>query len=211
VLFFNNFCEKDQPLLVTIFNTNLASMSERRVHVRLLGEKGLIEQHDYVLSLPGQSSVNLPLESMAQAPWVQVEISFRDKPEDPNENNDSASCGVADPEAPQPTVEPEPTAQPVSRVTAPPASGGATSDPVWRQAAAAPTAQTVATLVPRVAPAANNNVPQPSLTPAGDAGGGLAPPPEGLFPSRLLLLTGVVLLAAGSSWGFYYLTRPVNS
>jgi hypothetical protein len=56
---------------------------------------------------------------------------------------------------------------------------------------------------------AQANSAQPTLTPLGDAGGGLAAAPEGgLLSSRTLMLVGVVFLAGGSSWAFYYLTKP---
>jgi hypothetical protein len=47
------------------------------------------------------------------------------------------------------------------------------------------------------------------LTPIGSAGGGLASQGDGgLLPNRTLMLIGVVFLTGGSSWAFYYLTRP---
>jgi hypothetical protein len=219
VSFFNNFCEAGEPLLATIFNTSATPLEGRTLRLRLWSESGVLEEHEHQISLPAYSTANLPLSNTAQPPWVKLEIELMDGPADPNPNNDSASCGVIAVATPESTEEPADfqaanniAPGSASRAAPPPATGISTNA-VWRQAAPTRTptaAQPKATLAPLTAPAARpiaNGV-QPSLTPIGDAGGGLAPAPQSSFPGRTLLMTGVVLLAAGSSWAFYYLTRP---
>jgi hypothetical protein len=218
VSFFNNFCDAGQPLLATIFNTSATPLQGRTLRLRLTTESGVVEEHDHQLSLPAYSSANFPLTNTAQPPWMNLEIELLDGPADPNPNNDSVSCGVTAVATAVPTLPPgEPQIGSVppgsSSRAAPPPASGINPNSVWRQAAptatqAAPAVQ--ATLAPLIAPAAKPiaNNPQPSLTPIGDAGGGLAPAPESSFPSRTMLMIGVVFLAAGSSWAFYYLTRP---
>jgi len=218
VSFFNNFCEAGEPLLATIFNASATPLEGRTLHLRLSTESGVVEEHDHQLSLPAYSTTNLPLSGTAQPPWVTLEIELIGGPPDPNPNNDSASCGVTAVATAEPTQPSDQTE--VARVSpgsasraAPPPASGISPNAVWRQAAptATPTLPALQpTLAPLTAPAAKPiaNGPQPSLTPIGDAGGGLAPAPQSPFPSRTLLMTGVVLLAAGSSWAFYYLTRP---
>jgi hypothetical protein len=218
VSFFNNFCEAGEPLLATIFNTSATPLQSRTLRLRLSTEGGVLEEHDYEFSLPAYSSTNLPLTNSAQPPWVNLEIELLDEPADPNPNNNSASCGVSAAATVEPTPEPGEvevgSVLPGSRSpAAPPPASGVSTNAVWRQAAptATPAVPAVqATLAPLTAPAAKPiaNGPQPSLTPIGDAGGGLAPAPQSSFPSRTLLMIGVLLLAAGSSWAFYYLTRP---
>jgi hypothetical protein len=222
VSFFNNFCEAGEPLLATIFNTSATPLEGRTVRLRLTAESGLLEEHDHYLSLAPYSTANLPLLNPATPPWVQVEIQMMDGPEDPNLTNNSISCGVGALPATEATPTIEADALPesgsvapgsASRAAPPPASGIGSS--VWRQvtptATAAPVLQP--TLAPLAAPASQPiaNSPQPSLTPIGDAGGGLAPASTSAFPSKTLMMTGVVLLATGSSWAFYYLTRPPRS
>jgi hypothetical protein len=205
VVFFNNFCELGQPLMATVFNTSATPLNGRTLRLRLSGESGVLEEHDHYLNLEPQSSVNLPLANAAQPPWVKIEIELLESPADPNPANDSSSCGVPDPATPQPTA--EATSTPAGRV--PPISGGATSDSARRQTAPTQAPSTAAVQPTTRAARAQTNSPQPVLTPIGDAGGGLAPQAEGgLLASRTLMLTGVVLLAGGSSWAFYYLTRP---
>ena len=206
VAFFNNFCDRDQPLMATVFNTSATPLNGRTVRLRLFSDRGVLEEHDHYLSLEPQASINLPLANRAQAPWVKIEIVLLETPEDPNPSNDSSSCGV--PQAAATELETQPTQAAAGRVPA--VSGGSTGDATWRQAARSPTPQPVAQVLATRAPArTQTNSPQPSLTPIGDAGGGLASPPEGgLLASRSLMLAGVVLLAGGSSWAFYYLTRP---
>jgi hypothetical protein len=225
VSFFNNFCEAGQPLLATIFNASATPLENRTLRLRLSGEDGVLEEHDHAFSLPAFGTANLPLYNAAQAPWVKLEIELVGGVADPNPNNDSASCGVAaiataEPTQPAGSIEAGSIAPGTSSRSAPPPASGVGSGSVWRQALPTPTPALTAeepvlqpTLAPVAAPPSSSsrsvaNGPQPSLTPIGDAGGGLAPQPRGSFPSRTLLMTGVVLLAAGSSWAFYYLTRP---
>jgi len=223
VSFFNNFCEAGQPLLATVFNTSATPLQNQTVRVTLSNESGVLEQHDHQISLPPYSTTNLPLFNTASPPWISVEIHLVTGPADPNPHNDSASCGIVAVATEAPA---EATATPEAGVSdsasfapgtisrsAPPPASGVGGDAVWRQPEPTPTAvpplpTSVAPLTapPSAQPIANG--PQPSLTPIGDAGGGLAPEPRGAFPSRTILMTGVVLLAAGSSWAFYYLTRP---
>jgi hypothetical protein len=218
VSFFNNFCEAGQPLLATVFNTSATPLEGRTLRLRLEGENGSLEEHDHTISLPPYGTLNLPLYNPAAPPWVKLQISLVGGPADPNPHNDSASCGVA----PLPTAQPAPSSEVMgttdlapgtSSRSAPPPASGLGSNSVWRQALPTPTPAAPLlqpTLAPLTAPPSQPiaNGPQPSLTPIGDAGGGLAPEPESAFPSRTLLMTGVVLLAAGTSWAFYYLTRP---
>jgi hypothetical protein len=204
VAFFNNFCEPGQPLLVTVFNSSATPLPGRTVRLRLSGESGVLEEHDHYLELAPLASVNLPLANAAQPPWVAVEIEVLGEPADPNAGNDSASCGVA-----ASAAQPEPTSQPLAS-SEPPSVGGSARDATLRQAPRpSPTAPVAAAQPVRAPSRPQANSPQPSLTPIGSAGGGLAPPPqEGLIPSRTLMLAAAVLLAGGGSWGFYYLTRP---
>ncbi len=225
VSFFNNFCEAGQPLLATIFNTSATSLQSRTLRLRLFGENGLLEEHDHQISLPAYGTANLPLYNSAAPPWVRVEIELVTGVADPNSNNDSTSCGVAAVATEEPTPQPAaagdsdlpPLSPGTSSRAAPPPASGISSNSVWHQAVPTPTpAEPVLqpTLAPLTAPSSARSIangPQPSLTPIGDAGGGIAPAPQGTFPSRTLLMTGVVLLAAGSSWAFYYLTRPRNA
>lgn len=222
VAFFNNFCEAGQPLLATIFNTSATRLDNRTLRLRLYDESGLLEEHDHQISLEPYSTSNLPLFNSAAPPWVRVEMELVGGMADPNPNNDSASCGV---EAVATEVLPaqlgssdaaalSSLAPGTSSRAAPPPASGIGSNSVWRQAlpTATPAEPAVApTLAPLTAPSSARavaNGPQPSLTPIGDAGGGLAAADQGVFPSRTLLMTGVVFLAAGTSWAFYYLTRP---
>jgi hypothetical protein len=216
VSFFNNFCEAGAPLLATIFNTSATPLEGRTIRLRLSAESGLLEEHDHQISLAPYSTANLPLLNMAVAPWVQLELQLIGGPDDPNANNNSVSCGVAAIATVEPTQAPGAAESTyvapgsASRAAPPPASGLG-SNSVWRQAAPTTTPPALQpTLAPLTAPASQPvaNSPQPSLTPIGDAGGGLAPAPQSAFPSRTLMMSGVVLLAAGSSWAFYYLTRP---
>ncbi|HLG12096.1 MAG TPA: hypothetical protein VI876_10075 [Dehalococcoidia bacterium] len=206
VVFFNNFCERDQPLMATVFNTSATPLEGRTVRLTLSTESGVLEEHDHYLSLEPLASVNLPLANTARPPWVTIQISLLESPADPNAGNDSSSCGVP---APESQVQETPTASPAA-ARGSSASGGATADATWRQAGAAAPPQPGAQVQPTRAPArAQTNLAQPTLTPLGDAGGGLAAAPEGgLLSSRSLMLAGVVFLAGGGSWGFYYLTRP---
>jgi hypothetical protein len=203
VVFFNNFCDLGQPLMATVFNTSATPLKGRNVRLRLSGESGVLEEHDHYLSLGPLASVNLPLANTAQPPRVKIEIILLDAPADPNPNNDSSSCGVPAAQSDEPA--PEPTKKPGGRAL--PAGGASGGDGVSRQAAAAaPTALPQATRGPT---RAQTNNPQPSLTPIGSAGGGLAPQGEGgLLPSSTLMLAGVVFLTGGTSWAFYYFTRP---
>jgi hypothetical protein len=208
VAFFGNLCEFDHPLMATVFNTSATPLTNRTVRLRLTTQTGLLEQHDHYLSLEPLGSANLPLAHKARAPWVRIEVFLLDAPEDPNPDNDSYTCDVA---APSPTETPvtQPTQTPSGRAL--PVSGGPAGDATLRQTSASPTAPPVNQVQATRAPArAQTNSPQPSLTPISDAGGGLAPPPaEGsLLDSRTLMLAAVVFLAGGSSWAFYYLTRP---
>lgn len=222
VSLFNNFCEAGQPLLATVLNASPTPLQGGTVRVRLFGAGGLLEEHDHHLSLAPTGSTNLPLSNTASPPWIRVDVALMSGGIDTNPNNDSVSCGVTAEAAP--TIGPAETADSasgeVSNVVpgtssraAPPPASGIGNDSVWRQAEPTPT-PTVAplpTVAPASAPASAQpiaNGPQPSLTPIGDAGGGVAPANESPFPSRTLMMTGVVLLAAGSSWAFYYLTRP---
>jgi hypothetical protein len=167
----------------------------------------VLEEHDHYLSLEPLASTNLPLANHARAPWVKIEITLLETPEDPNASNDSSSCGV--PAAA--TAEPGPQPTQVAGGRASSVSGGSAGAATLRQAAASPTPPPVAQVQPttRAVSRAQTNSPQPSLTPIGDAGGGLASQPKpGLLASRTLMLAGVVFLAGGSSWAFYYLTRP---
>jgi hypothetical protein len=223
VSFFNNFCEAGQPLLATIFNTSVTPLQNQTVRVTLSNENGVLEEHDHQITLPAYSTTNLPLFSTASPPWIKVEIQLMTGPADPNPNNDSASCGIAAIATETPV---EPTQGPGTAIaggsnivpgsssrSAPPPASGVGENAVWRQPEPTPTGVPVlpTAAAPLTAPSSARpiaNGPQPSLTPIGDAGGGLAPEPQGSFPSRTILMTGVVLLAAGSSWAFYYLTRP---
>jgi len=200
VAFFNNFCDKGQPLMATIFNTSATPLAGRSVRLRLSTDSGVLEEHDHYLNLDPYSSVNLPLANTARTPWVQIEITLLGTPADPNPNNDSSGCGVPG-EASE-----SPQADVASGGRAGPAEG-ATND-TWRQPAPSQTPTPSTRQPARAVAGVTSNSPQPSLTPIGDAGGGLAPSAGGGFASRTLLLTGVVLLAGGSSWAFYYLTRP---
>jgi hypothetical protein len=209
VVFFNNFCSLDQPLMATVFNTSATPLQGRTIRLRLSSDTGLMEEHDHFITLAPLANINLPLLNPARAPWVKIEIELLEAPADSNPANDSSSCGVAAPESPTA----EPTAPPtvVSGRRVPPAvAGGASSESTLRQPEVTPTPPAASQVQPTRAPArAQTNSPQPSLTPIGDAGGGLpSQSGGGFFASRTLMLTGVVLLAAGSSWGFYYLTRP---
>ena len=212
-----------QPLLATIFNTSATTLDGRTVRLRLFSETGLLEEHDHQISLQPYGTANLPLFNSAAPPWVRLEMELVAGVPDPNPNNDSASCGVeAVPTAEAPTqaagpsdgAAPSSLAPGTSSRAAPPPASGVGSNSVWRQALPTATpAEPVLqpTLAPLTAPSLARpvaNGPQPSLTPIGDAGGGVAAAPGAAFPSRTLLMTGVVLLAAGSSWAFYYLTRP---
>jgi hypothetical protein len=202
VVFFNNFCELDQPLMATVFNTSATPLSGRTVRLRLSTESGVLEEHDHYLNLAPQASVNLPLANTARPPFVKIEIVLLESPADPNPNNDSSSCGVPAPATGEPSA--EPTKKPAGRVL--PVGGGSSGDATLRQAAGQPTPQPQTTRGPA---RAQTNSPQPSLTPIGSAGGGLAPQSEGgLLANKTLMLIGVVFLTGGSSWAFYYLTRP---
>ena len=221
VSFFNNFCEAGQPLLATVFNTSATTLESGTLRVSLFGEEGLLEEHDHSVSLGPYGTANLPLFNPATPPWMRVEIILVTGGMDSNPNNDSASCGVTAVEiltaeslqTPGASEETHVAPGTSSRAAPPPASGVGTNS-VWRQALPTPTpgeAPVQATTAPLSAPSSAQpiaNVPQPSLTPIGDAGGGVAPAPQKPFPSRTLMMTGVVLLAAGTSWAFYYLTRP---
>jgi hypothetical protein len=206
VVFFNNFCDRDQPLMATVFNTSATPLNGRTLRVKLSSESGVLEEHDHYLSLEPLASTNLPLANRAQAPWVKIEITLLETPEDPNPSNDSSSCGV--PAAATAEPGPQPTQAAAGRAS--PVSGGSTGAATLRQAGASPTQPPIAQVQPtRAVSRAQTNSPQPSLTPIGDAGGGLASQPKpGLLASRTLMLAGVVFLAGGSSWAFYYLTRP---
>jgi hypothetical protein len=202
VVFFNNFCELGQPLMATVFNTSATPLNGGSVRLRLSTESGVLEEHDHYLTLAPLASVNLPLANTAQPPWVKIEILLLDSPVDPNPNNDSSSCGVPAPVTNEPPA--EPTNRPGGRVL--PVSGGSSGDATLRQAGTQPTVQPQATRAPS---RAQTSGPQPSLTPIGSAGGGLASQGDGgLLPNRTLMLIGVVFLTGGSSWAFYYLTRP---
>ena len=48
--------------------------------------------------------------------------------------------------------------------------------------------------------------PDLNLTPTGAAGGGTAP--VALRPNQTLMAAGLIVLAAGASWGFYYFVKP---
>jgi len=222
VSFFNNFCEAGQPLLATIFNTSATPLQNQTLRVRLSDQDKVLEEHDHQISLPAYGTTNLPLYNPAQPPWVKIEIRLVTGPADPNPNNDSASCGVAvlateEPSQSEDTLEESDLSPGTSSRAAPPPASGVGSNAVWRQALPTPTSAAPVlqpTLAPLTAPSSSQpiaNGPQPSLTPIGDAGGGLAGEPQAAFPSRTLMMTGVVLLAAGTSWAFYYLTRPKNA
>ena len=224
VAFFNNFCAPGQPLLATIFNTSATPLESRTLRLQLYTENGLVEEHDHFVSLPPFGTMNLPFLHPAEPPWVKVEISLVDGPADPNPGNDSVICGVADPEATAGTSTESgddgdfelPDLSPgTSSSSAPPPASGLGSGSVWRQVAPTPTQAPPPTPEPSPAQTGGttsspprSNDPQPALTPIGDAGGGLAGESGGAFPSRALMTTGIVLLAAGTSWAFYYLTRP---
>ena len=214
VSFFNNSCELGGPLLVTIFNTSATPLVDRTLRLRLIGEGGLLEEHDHFIGLAPFGSANLPLLNKAVPPWVRIEIELVSGVPDPNPNNDSASCGVVPLPTQEPTQQPSLLENPdlspgTSSRSAPPPASGIGGASVWRSALPTPTAAPA--VQPTLAPPAGraiSNDPQPALTPIGDAGGGIAAAPQGAFPSRTLLMSGVVLLAAGTSWAFYYLTRP---
>ncbi len=215
VSFFNNSCEVGGPLLVTIFNTSATPLVDRTLRLRLVGESGLLEEHDHLIGLPAFGTANLPLLNKAVPPWVRIEIELISGVADPNANNDTASCGVMAPPVEESTQQPPPFENPdlspgTSSLSAPPPASGIGSNSVWRPAVPTPTAVPLV-VQPTLAPPAGRviaNDPQPALTPISDAGGGIAAAPQGAFPSRTLLMFGVVLLAAGTSWAFYYLTRP---
>jgi hypothetical protein len=221
VSFFNNFCNAGQPLLATVFNTSATPLENQTLRLTLSDEKGVLEEHDHQVSIPAYGTMNLPLFNPASPPWMKVEMRLVTGPADPNPANDSASCGVAavateTPAEPTQTQEMAGAANFVpgsSSRSAPPPASGIGGNAVWRQPEPTPTALSPQPTVvaPLTAPSSAQpiaNGPQPSLTPIGDAGGGLAPQTRAAFPSRTLLMTGVVLLAAGTSWAFYYLTRP---
>jgi hypothetical protein len=56
--------------------------------------------------------------------------------------------------------------------------------------------------------APTNARPISNLTPTGAAAGGPGPRSEGTQASKVLMLAGLVAVAAGGSWGFYYFLRP---
>jgi hypothetical protein len=188
--------------MATVFNTSATPLNGRTVRLRLSTESGVLEEHDHYLSLAPLASVNLPLANTAQPPWVKIEIVLLESSADPNQNNDSSSCGVPATVTDEPPA--EATKKPAGRVL--PVSGGSSGDATLRQAGAQPTVPPQATRAPTRAQTTSL---QPSLTPIGSAGGGLASQGgSGLLPNKTLMLIGVVFLTGGSSWAFYYLTRP---
>ena len=95
---------------------------------------------------------------------------------------------------PAPTATPEPPAQLLEPV----------AEATLRPAAPLPAATTRSTRLP---PAPVSNAQPPiDLTPAGVAGGGPATT-RAPIASNTLIVLGIGLLAAGGSWGFYYLLR----
>jgi hypothetical protein len=94
------------------------------------------------------------------------------------------------------TAAAEPLAAPVVQ--------GPVAEPTLKPAAPLPAATTRSTRLP---PAPVSNAQPPiDLTPAGVAGGGPASTPAPIA-SNTLIVVGIGLLAAGGSWGFYYLLR----
>jgi hypothetical protein len=47
-----------------------------------------------------------------------------------------------------------------------------------------------------------------NLTPTGGAAGGQGPQSNGPPVNKALTIAGLVVLAAGGSWGFYYFLKP---
>jgi len=215
VLFLNNFCREGEPLLVSVYNLTSAPVEGRLLRLRLSWAGGLLEETDRRISLPPLGSANLPLAAPARGPWVAVQTWLVDDgPQDPDPANNAVVCQVGGSDATAAAADPAPSAAAAGAAdSGPPAAGPrrasgaqAASQPVAATPAPEPSrAPAAAAPAPR---AAANNTPRPALTPIGDAGGGVAPARQGAFPNRTLLMAGVMVLAAGSSWAFYYLTRP---
>ncbi len=168
VSFFNNFCEAGEPLLATVFNTSSTPLETRTLRLRLLGETGLLEEHDHQIGLPPYGAVNLPLLNPATPPWVRIEIELLTGVADPNPNNDSTSCGVVVAATLEPAQQPDSLdgmdLRPgTSSASAPPPASGIGSNQVWRQPPPTPTPLVQSTLVPLTAPSgrAVANDPQP--------------------------------------------------
>ena len=108
------------------------------------------------------------------------------------------------PRAPVRATQTEPVATATSRSPAEPAVLEPVAEATGKPAAPLPVATTRSTRLP---PAPVSNAQPPiDLTPAGVAGGGPASTRTPIA-SNTLIVVGIGLLAAGGSWGFYYLLR----